>query len=117
MKKLVKKLVLNRNVDKLIVGIISAVFVIGLTLPVYAAGEPTLFTNGVTFLNSALTWVLLLTVPAAALMIAWQAVKKMMADGDVAVTAASNKAMKNTLIAGAIALSASGLAKAVLSFF
>lgn len=117
MKNTLKMFLGNQKAEKMTMGLIVAIFVLGLTSPVYATGAPALFGNSVKFLNSALTWVLLLTIPAAALMIAVQAIKKLAADGDVAVTAAANKAMKNTLIAGAIALSASGVAKAVLAFF
>ncbi len=117
MKNTIKKLVGSKKTEKALASVILATFIMGFALPVYAAGEPALFTNGVTFLKSLLKWILILVTPAAGVMIAWQAIKKMMADGDVAVTAAANKAMKNTLIAGAIALSAAGLVQAVLVFF
>jgi hypothetical protein len=117
MKNTLKGFFNNKKAEKTVMGLIVATFVLGLTLPAYAAGEPAIFTNGVAFLKALLKWILILVVPAAGVMIAWQAFKKMLADGDIAVVASSNKAMKNTLIAGAIVLSAAGIVQSVLVFF
>ena len=116
MKKTLKAFINNKKAEKTLVGLLVAIFVLGLALPAYAA-TPAIFTNGVAFLKALLKWILILVVPAAGVMIAWQAFKKMLADGDIAVVAASNKAMKNTLVAGAIVLSAAGIVQAVLVFF
>ena len=85
--------------------------------PAMAAGEPEIVTGTKNLMDAAMTWLLVLIPVGCAAIVAWHAFIKQMNEGDPTQAAVHNRAMKNALIAGAIGISASGIVKAVLSFY
>lgn len=112
-----KAFVMSKESERVVFGLVVLFGLMLFSLPAYAAGEPALFTNGKKLIDDALKWVLILVVPAAGVLMAWQGIKKMMADGEPGAVSAANKAMKNIILAGAIALSSAGLVKLLLGYF
>lgn len=97
--------------------LLSLLLVVFISPAVLAAGEPEIVTGTKNLLNAAMTWLLILIPVGCAVMIAWHAFLKQLNEGDPAQAQIHNRAMKSALIAGAIGISASGIVKAVLSFY
>lgn len=77
---------------------------------------PKIVTGTVSLLSTISNWLLLIIPVGVGAMLGIQALQKSMTD-DQAVIAEKNKLMKNTLIAGAIAMTADGLAALILNFY
>lgn len=103
-----------KNIYKLLITLILVLFT---TPVVLASGEPGIVTGTKNLLDAAMTWLLVLIPVGCAAVIAWHAFLKQLNEGDPAQAQIHNRAMKSALIAGAIGISASGIVKAVLSFY
>jgi heme/copper-type cytochrome/quinol oxidase subunit 2 len=77
---------------------------------------PTFITQVTTFFQSALTWILYITVPAVGLTAAWHALMRSTAQDESAVIHHS-RALRNTIIYGGLALIAAAIVQQVLGFF
>ena len=85
--------------------------------PSALASAPGIVTGGKRLAEDALKWVLILVPVSAALMVAYHAWMKSLADGDPGAITERNKKMKNTIVGAAIAESASGLVTVLLAYF
>lgn len=76
------------------------------------------FIQGIYALLSAMgTWLLYLVPVAAGLMVGYHSLMKGVAGGDWQQVESHNRAIKNTIIAAVVAVTAVGFVKIVLSFF
>lgn len=103
-----------RNIYRII---LTVALILAFTPIALAEGEPGIVTGTKNLLDAAMIWLLILIPVGCACVIAWHAFLKQLNEGDPAQAAVHNRAMKNALIAGAIGISASGIVKAVLSFY
>jgi len=94
-----------------------SLFILAGSSPVLAAETPTIVTGTKNLLDTAVGWLMILIPVACGCIIAWHAFAKQLNEGDPAQAALHSRAMKNALIAGAIGISATGIVKAVLSFY
>lgn len=95
----------------------TIVFILSLimTTNVFAT-TPTIVTGTVDLLTAATGWLTIIIPVGCGLFLGWQAFLKSMAS-DEAEKTAKNKLMKNVLIGGIIATSATGLVTAILNFY
>lgn len=78
---------------------------------------PEVVSSAANLLQDALTWILFLIPVAAALMIGYHSLLKIMSDGEAGEIAERNKKMKQILIAAVIAFAAVGIVTAILAYF
>lgn len=83
----------------------------------FAADQPGIVSGTKNLLEAATTWLMILIPAGCGCSIGWHAFCKQLNEGDPAQSGMHNRAMKNTLVAGAIGVSAVGIVKAVLAFY
>lgn len=106
---------LKRNVASVVV---LTCLLISQTAFADAFGSSKYATGTVALVNDVFKWLTVLLIPATAgLMIAYQAWRKKVADGDGATITEANKAMKRILIAAVIGETASTLVTLITGYY
>jgi hypothetical protein len=97
--------------------VVGFIFTALVTSPTFAsASTPKLVSGTVDLFDDILSWLLLIIPGGMAIMLAYHAFTRSMAD-DPATIAEKNKLMKNVVIGGLLAFSASGLIKIILAYY
>jgi hypothetical protein len=106
---------LKKNEKKISMLFVIAVFST-MFISVCYADDPKLITGTVNLFKQLTKWLLLIIPTGTGAFAGWQAFQKSMSE-DEAVIAQKNKIIRNTIIGGAIAMTADGLIAAILNFY
>lgn len=97
---------------------VFAITVLFMSQTAFAFGTSKYATGTVQLVNDVFFWLTTLLIPATAgLMIAYQAWRKKVADGDGSVVTDANKAIKRILVAAVIGVTASTLVTLITGYY